>query len=390
MRPLVDVTCSLLSIAASLQLAAARPPLAKFHKFDSALPTSQVITGLYANDYAEAQVIIHDVNGAASWTWSVADANYQSVPAALLSCIQKHSAVPEAKWANGGSSILTIYNSAALIINHMPGDPRDKQITFGVCLDGGDMSNAHSLELVPGGRLAIATTSDDGNTGIQIFDTSSGMQSQGTYIQALGNLPAVHGLVWDETLSVLWAVGSSNAPDETAASSPALHAYQYTGGSFQTEPLYSFNISTATALTTEWANTQYSGWWDGGHDAMGIPNKRQLLISTDLDIFVFDISTQTFESGDVVVQKYLPGFTPIDTRVGTNGQALTRSDVKSLSIDGNNNALYAQAAWQNVVSNQINRLGNGQLQPGLVFQQQLYRSRWFANTTGWAKASLSN
>lgn len=349
---------------------------------------SPVITGLYANDTADAQVVVHDINGVASWTWSVENAKTQTMPADLLSCIEQDTAVPEAKWTNGGSSIITIYNFAALMINYAPGDPSDKQITFGVCLNWDNMTNTHSLELVPDGKLAIATTSpyEDGN--IKIFDVAAGLQPNVNPIQELSLLPAVHGLVWDATASLLWAVGSDNDPEGTDPSSSALHAYQYTAGSFQEQPMYNFNISDATLLTTEWNNTEYSNWWDGGHDLAAIPNKRQLLISTDMDLHAFDIDSQTFQSGSVVADKYLPGFMPVDSRVGSDGQSLPRSDIKSLSIDANHNALYVQATWQDVTSYQINRLGNRVIQPTVTYPQQLYRSRWFADTAGWPKATL--
>lgn len=380
---------SIATLSCGVQLVSARgPPLRDFQQFNSDTPTSQVITGLYADNSAEAQIVIHDVNGVPSWSWSVDDAKTQAIPADLLACIQQHTAVPEAKWANDGSSVITIYNFAALMINHLPGDPRDKQITFGVCLNWNGMENTHSLEVVPDGKIAIATTCESNTANIKIFDLASGLQAQSNPVEALNFLPAVHGLVWDQKDSLLWAVGSYNSPDGTAESRSALHAYKYAGGVFQPSPLYSFNVSAPTILSTEWSGTEYNGWWDGGHDLIGVPNKRQLLISTDLDLHAFDIDSQTFESGEVVVEKYLPGFTPVDNRVGSNGQALPRSDVKSLSLDGNHHALYVQAAWQEVVSYQINRLQNGQVQPGVIYKQQLYRSRWFEDTPAWPKARI--
>ncbi|KAG6040733.1 hypothetical protein E4U41_007295 [Claviceps citrina] len=79
------------------------------------------------------------------------------------------------------------------------------------------MTSTHSLELVPDGKLAIATTSDAYNGSIRIFNLSNG--------------------------------------------------------------------------------------WDGGHDVIGIPNERKLLISTDLDLHGFDVHSTTFETGSTVVER---------------------------------------------------------------------------------------
>lgn len=43
------------------------------------------------------------------------------------------------------------------MINHAPGESNDKAVTFAVCLEG-ELGSAHTLELLPGNLLAIATT----------------------------------------------------------------------------------------------------------------------------------------------------------------------------------------------------------------------------------------
>ena len=369
--------------------AAAAASPAWYHQLNTQAPPPLVITGLYNNSTANGQIVIHDINGAASWTWSSDDAKaQQGMPADLLSCIQADTAVPESKWADGGHSVITIYNFAALVINHAPGTAADKQVTFGVCLNWANMTNTHSLELVPDGKLAVATTSDSEDSNIKVFPLSAGLQAEGPPVQQLSQIPAVHGLVWDEYASMLWAVGSNGAPDGSVQSSPALNAYKYTSGSFQLQPVYAYNMSAATVLTTEWDNTGYAGWWDGGHDVTGVPFKRTLLMSSDMDLHSFDIDAQTFQTGQAVVDAFLPGFMPVDSRVGADGQSLPRSDIKCLSLDGNNNALYVQATWQDVTSYQINRLQSQRIQPALVYPQQLYRSRWFADTPAWPKAAI--
>ncbi|OAA37948.1 hypothetical protein BBO_07328 [Beauveria brongniartii RCEF 3172] len=374
------------------------PPPGGPFRAQQSVPTdmalSRVITGLYANDTAPAQIVVHDVNGRPSWIWSAADAAAQpDMPADLLRCIQSPTALPEAKWANFGQSVLSIYNAAALLINHAPGGGQDKRVTFGVCLNRDGMTNTHSLELVPDGQLAVATTNPSAAAAsIVVFNVSAGLQANAAPAQSLNGLPAAHGLVWDEAARLLWGVGSSADPSGALPAAPALAGYRYGRGAFQsTSPTYAYNVTGSDGgvkLGTEWNGTQYAEWWDGGHDVTGVPGRRELLFSTDTDLHVFDIDSQTFESGAAVARKYLPGFMPVDSRVGADGQALPRSDIKSLSIDGNHNVLYVQAAWQGVTSNQINLLENGRLRPGLTYSQALYRARWFADTPTWPKARL--
>ncbi|KAJ6784289.1 hypothetical protein PWT90_06419 [Aphanocladium album] len=293
----------------------------------------------------------------------VSDANKQgNIPDDLLTCIQTQTAVPEVKWTNGGNSVISIYNAAALMIRYSPGSDQDKQVTWGVSSD------------------AAAT--------IKIFNATVGMQADAAPLQSLNLLPAVHSLVWDQEAGVLWGAGSSGDPAGEAASTTALNGYRYARGSFATDPTYEFNVAAAIPLQTEWNNTEYNGSWDGGHDMTGVPGRRQLLLSSGTDLHVFDIASQTVDTGSSVVSNYLPGFTPVDSRVGTDGGSLPRSDVKSLSMDGNYNVLYIQAGWQNVTSYQINVLEGGKMQPDLRYSQQVYRARWFADTPTWPKARL--
>ncbi|OAA57672.1 WD40/YVTN repeat-like-containing domain protein [Cordyceps fumosorosea ARSEF 2679] len=389
----------LLLLAGSSTAAPRPPPPAVGHPFHAlqsvpnGLALSPVITGLYANSSAAAQIAIHDVNGNPSWTWSAADVAAQAdLPANLLACLQTPTAVPEAKWADGGRAVLAIYNAAAVMIRRAPGDAsQDKRVLFGVCLQQGNMGNTHSLELVPDGKLAVATTTSQMDATIHVFNVSAGLQADPQPVQSLDKLPGVHGLVWDDRASLLWGSGSSSDPSGATpgvSSAPTLNGYRYTRGAFSTQPTYSHNVSAALLLSTEWSGTQYDGWWDGSHDMTGVPGRRQLLLSTDTDLHVFDIDSQTFASGAQVASNYLPGFMPVDSRVGSDGKSLPRSDIKSLSIDGNLNVLYVQAAWQGVTSYQINLLQDGKLQAGLTYPQELYRSRWFADTPTWPKARL--
>lgn len=348
----------------------------------------QTITGLYGTNSAPAAVVISDVNGRESWKWTANDARKTGgIPGPLLDCITRNLAVPEVKWADGGRAVLTVFNGAALLISHLPGNPQDKKIKFGTCVNRGTLGNTHSLELVPDNKIAIATAYHGYTENIQLFDIGRGLQPNAAPVEKLDTLPAVHGLVWDQKASMLWAVGNDHDPEGKTPSAAFLYGYAYKGGRFGGRPARRHQITGPTKLATEWAGTKYDGWWDGGHDVIGLPNQRKLLMSVDTDLFAFDIASSKFESGDAVVKKYLPGFQPVDKRVGANGKSLPRSDIKGFSIDGDKNALYVQATWKDVTSHQVNRLANGKLQPARRFSQEVYKSRWFQDTPGWPKAN---
>jgi hypothetical protein len=64
--------------------------------------------------------------------------------------------------------------------------------------------NAHSIELLPGGRVAAAASVADSPAGnrIILFDLASRREL------ASDRLVSAHGLVWDDQRDVLWALGN--------------------------------------------------------------------------------------------------------------------------------------------------------------------------------------
>ncbi|KAG6002176.1 hypothetical protein E4U54_000937 [Claviceps lovelessii] len=346
-----------------------------------ALPSrfeSQIITGLYGSPTAAAQIVIHDAVGKVSWSWSVQ--NGKNISPELRACLHdvcraKGCATPENKWANNGNSVVAIHGSAAIIINHHPGRETDKAVSFGICLNRDNMDNTHSAEMLPDGKIAIATTSNDITGNIKIFDTHNSQGVGASPIQQLDGIPAVHALLWDDQRRVLWAAGNDRSP-LVEGSTSILNAYEYTAGSFQAEH-ESHIISNPIRLSTEWGLG--TSWWDGPHAMTPIPNQPKLLITTDLDVHIYDIDSETFQHGEPVVQQYLKGFQPVDVRTGPDGVSLPRSDIKSIGFLENGNTLYVQAQWAQVFGNHVNYISQGNKQPN-IWNQILYRSRWFSQT----------
>lgn len=69
-----------------------------------------------------------------------------------------------------------------------------------------DKIGPHSIELLPGGNVAVASSGNgnDDVAGIRVYAATQGKNNR-TYAEVL--LPGAHGVVWDDTLGVLWGLG---------------------------------------------------------------------------------------------------------------------------------------------------------------------------------------
>ena len=120
------------------------------------------------------------------------------------------------------------------------------------------LTNAHSIEMLPGGRIAAAASVSTAGTGnrLVIFDAATGKEI------ASDDLRSAHGVVWDDARGVLWALGGD-----------VLRAYRVgpAGGATKLEKTFEL------ALPTE-----------GGHDLVAIPDSPRLFVSTVRRCFYFD------------------------------------------------------------------------------------------------------
>lgn len=345
-----------------------------------------VITGLRSDHTHDPRIIISDVAGTAKWTWTKADVAKQSMPADLRTCMGSASAT-DAKWVNGGDAIVAIYAYAALVINHKPGSPEDKQLLYGLCLSGNGLDNTHSLELLPNNKLAIANDNSGMRQSINIYDMSSTLEAYPKPAQQINLMPAVHALVWDDKRKLLWAAGTDQPPYGKAEARALLNAYRFNGTAVDETPYHSYNVSTPLRLTTE--NGKDTLWWEGAHDLIPLPGEDKLIVTTDAEMYLFDITTKTFTHGAAVAKQYFPGFESVDRRVGSDGVSLPRSDLKGVSVvDGM--ALYTQAPWATTFPTHVNVLVQGKKQPDLYSGSALYKSRWFTEIRGWPKPTLGH
>jgi hypothetical protein len=120
------------------------------------------------------------------------------------------------------------------------------------------VTNAHSVEMLPGGRIAAAASvsKDASGNRIVIFDQASGKEL------ASDELRSGHGAVWDEARDVLWALGGD-----------VLRAYAVGPSVAGTKLERTFEL----ALPSE-----------GGHDLVAIPGSPRLFVSTVRHCYFFD------------------------------------------------------------------------------------------------------
>lgn len=134
---------------------------------------------------------------AVRWEWDAA-----SVASVVGADMQR---LDDCKPVDGGTKILaTSSRSWAVLL-----DVATKELLWWSykSADGASLlKNAHSADMLPGGRIAIACSGDDNGAGdkIQVFD-----MAQPNKDVCKASLESAHGVVWNESTQRLYAVGRS-------------------------------------------------------------------------------------------------------------------------------------------------------------------------------------
>ena len=189
------------------------------------------------------------------------------------------------------------------------------------------MTNAHSLELLPGNRVVVASCTGGTGNKLILFDLSA----NNTPLWE-DKLHSAHGVVWDGKRNLLWAMGM----DELRSYRPV-------------------NWDTGKP-SLELASTHKLPDTDG-HDLQAMPNSPDLILSTDTRVFLFDRDRGTFRAhptlGD---QPQVKALSPHPT----NGDLAWIAGEKGNWWSGT--LRFLQPASQHAV-------------PG----EKLYKARWFTN-----------
>ncbi|EQL02217.1 WD40/YVTN repeat-like-containing domain protein [Ophiocordyceps sinensis CO18] len=356
--------------------------------FETSLAQDKIVTGIYESGEAMPKILVHDRHGNISWSWN-ATMGTSHVPIKVRKCIQGGRSATEVKWAGNGDRIAAIIGRSAVIVGYS--GQFDKTVLFAVCL-AGLSANSHTVELLPGMLLAVATSGQTRNDGIYIYDANK-MERDPRPIQTLVGVRAIHGMIWDQQGQKLWAAGTTDAADGSGGVAySVVQGYAYNGESRpRLRESDTFTMPEAKHLSAEWKG-RFSKWWDGAHDLVPVPDERVLLVPTELDIHALHLDNGSFSQGEQVAGQYLKRFLPLGERIGYDGEELPRSDIKSVSLHMDGSALYTQAPWRDPsgLTKQSNLLDSPSHDYSALLQgETMYRSRWFMNTPGWPSPDIS-
>ncbi len=189
------------------------------------------------------------------WSWYADDAlNFPD------SLVEVFYATDECKSVNHGKQVLITASwrgGAALI------DRQTKDILFyALC------PNAHSAELLPGNRIVVAVSTAEGGNRLALYDLN-----RSNHIIFQDSLYSGHGVIWDESREILWALGY----DE-------LRAYSLVDWESDTPSLKLEDAYKIPGIS--------------GHDLMSYPETPYLIITEEGSAWKFDRDAKVFSEFD--------------------------------------------------------------------------------------------
>ena len=188
------------------------------------------------------------------WTWTATNSNLPEWAKPLFTTTSDCKPCPGNRVLITSSGGESLQGGVALI------EPWNSNVVFFA-----RATNAHSAELLPANRVAVAVSDDYLGTAdrLVIFDLA-----QPDVELFSVHLQAAHGVVWDEERQILWGLAL-----------PYLRAYQLQNWNSQPQ------LTVLSTLTLPGLN---------GHDMYPVPNSPDLLIATDSNCWLFNRDTWTF------------------------------------------------------------------------------------------------
>jgi hypothetical protein len=190
------------------------------------------------------------------WSWRATDS--PEIPSDMRALFRT---TDDCKPVDGGRRILVSSSGGAVALV----DRQTRRTSFSA-----RVTNAHSIEMLPGGRIAVAASVSPAGTGnrIVIFDASSGKEI------ASDELRSAHGALWDQERNVLWALGD--------------------------DVLRAYNVGPSGSSTTLDRTFEIALPGKGGHDLAAIPGSSRLFVSTVGACFYFDRERRQFSPHDAL------------------------------------------------------------------------------------------
>jgi len=193
--------------------------------------------------------------------YQIDPASETTPPAKLWSWRAKdHPEIPEAirKTFGTTSDCKPVENGRKLLVVSSGGGCAVLDLPSGKASWWARVTNAHSIEALPGGRLLVASSVGATGNKLVLFDAA-------VPEKPLGETPlhSAHGIVWDEQRAVVWALDM----DELCS---------YTLGAWDS-PAPTLELKSRHALPD-----------DNGHDLRAIPASADLVLSTHQHVWLFD------------------------------------------------------------------------------------------------------
>jgi len=210
------------------------------------------------------ELVILDVGGTTPkklWSWRAKDR-----PELPVYMRDKFRAIDECKPVAAGTQFLiTASSDGVAVVQRGSGEVKFYALAV----------NAHSAELLPGGRIAVAASHRPDAEGdrLIIFDRTKPDKPLFHTELTWG-----HGVVWDERRQVLWALSDTE-----------LRAYR----------LREWNSASPSLSKT----AEYRLPDTGGHDLSAVPDSSMLALTTGRHCWLFDRERQTFFPHPVLAEQ---------------------------------------------------------------------------------------
>jgi hypothetical protein len=188
-----------------------------------------------------------------TWRWTAETC--PNLPADLRSAFRT---TDECKPVDGGRRILVTSSGGGIALI----DRTDNRALFHAFAE-----NAHSADMLPGNRLAVAVSMSDNGNRISLYD----LDKPGVELSSVP-LAWAHGAVWDAQRTVLWTLGESELLECTLTDWD----------------------SAKTSLTVKARHELPDAPAAGGHDLSAVPNSPLLLITTAKHCWQFDRNQRAF------------------------------------------------------------------------------------------------
>ncbi len=248
---------------------------------------AQAPAGRAANELlccGAGEVFILDVSDPATprkvWGWMAADR--ADLPEPLR---KQFGSTDECKPVEGGAKILVTSSGGGVAL---------VERASGRVLFHASVRNAHSAELLPRGRVAVAGSTGEGGNRLVLFDLSE----SGKPLWHDG-FPWAHGAVWDEARGLLWALGEKE-----------LRAYR----------LKDWETASPSLVRAE--THPLPG--DSGHELRPVPGAATLIVTANPGVWLFDRDRKTFAPHPVLGG--LAGVKSVDIHPATGRTAYTKAD----------------------------------------------------------------